>query len=201
MPSPDASTPNLLRLPQARVHERPLPAQDLVLPPGLSTVVGDERSGKTTLLRLISGDAPLASGQRDGPRGAWLDLQWPGQDQSLPDECWAQWARAWPQWNAGLADDLSAAMGLDEHRHKRLFMLSTGSRRKVALIALLACEAPITCLDQPHSGLDGPSMGVLREFLNEGHGHPTRAWVVADYSVDARVPWQQLITLPAPRGQ
>jgi len=53
------------------------------------------------------------------------------------------------------------------HQHKQLFMLSTGSRRKVAVAGLLACGATITCLDQPYAALDSASIQVIRDFLTD----------------------------------
>jgi energy-coupling factor transporter ATP-binding protein EcfA2 len=74
-------------------------------------------------------------------------------------------------------------------------MLSTGSRRKVAIVGLLACGATTTCLDQPYAALDGASIQVLREFLSDVADHTSRTWVVADYEADKRLPWAQVITL------
>ena len=87
------------------------------------------------------------------------------------------------------------ALGLQEHLGKQMFMLSTGSRRKVALTGLLASGATITCLDQPYASLDMASIAVLREFLGDMGEHPTRAWLVADYEADPALPWRSILTL------
>ena len=100
-----------------------------------------------------------------------------------------------PRWNAGLHQDLIEALGLLPHQGKKLFMLSTGSRRKVALAGLLACGATVTCLDQPFAALDSASIKVVSAFLHDMAQHPTRSWVVADYEADARLPWQRVISL------
>jgi energy-coupling factor transporter ATP-binding protein EcfA2 len=94
-----------------------------------------------------------------------------------------------------LHQDLTDALGLLPHQGKKLFMLSTGSRRKVALAGLLACGAAVTCLDQPFAALDSASIKVISEFLHDMAQHPTRSWVVADYEADARLPWQRVISL------
>lgn len=44
-------------------------------------------------------------------------------------------------------------------------MISTGSRRKVALVGLLASGSTITCLDKPYVAPDLASIQVLRELL------------------------------------
>jgi energy-coupling factor transporter ATP-binding protein EcfA2 len=75
-------------------------------------------------------------------------------------------------------------------------MLSTGSRRKVALVGLLASGATVTCLDQPFAALDAPSVGVVRDFLAEAADHATRTWVVADYEADPHLSWRRYIVIP-----
>ena len=87
------------------------------------------------------------------------------------------------------------ALGLGPHQHKKLFMLSTGSRRKVALVGLLASGSTVTCLDQPFAALDAASAGVLRDFLSDAADHASRTWVIADYVADARLPWRRHIEL------
>ena len=91
--------------------------------------------------------------------------------------------------------ELAQALKLDAHLGKKLFMLSAGSRRKVALVGLLASGATVTGLDQPYAALDMASIQVLREFLDDMAAHATRSWVVADYEADARLPWKQIISL------
>lgn len=157
----------------------------LPLPPGLVAVTGDEGAGKTRLLRELGGSAGAL----------WLDLSLPGDDQRTPQEVWDALRSRCPSWNAQLQRDLAQALGLQDHLGKRLFMLSTGSRRKVALVGLLAGGAAVTCLDQPFSALDAPSARVVREFLADAADHATRSWVVADYEADERLPWRRQIAL------
>jgi ABC-type transport system involved in cytochrome c biogenesis ATPase subunit len=155
------------------------------LPPGLVAVTGDEGTGKTGLLRRI-GEAPSA---------LWLDLSLSGQDEQTPEQIWDVLRARCPHWDMQLQQDLIEALDVLPHLGKQLFMLSTGSRRKVALVGLLASGATVTCLDQPFAALDGPSARVVREFLADMAGHTTRTWVVADYEADARLPWRRHIAL------
>jgi energy-coupling factor transporter ATP-binding protein EcfA2 len=74
-------------------------------------------------------------------------------------------------------------------------MLSTGSRRKVALAGLLACGATLTCLDQPYAALDQASIRVIRAFLQDMADHASHSWVVADYEADPQLSWQRVISL------
>jgi ATPase subunit of ABC transporter with duplicated ATPase domains len=159
----------------------------LPLPPGLVAVTGDEGAGKTRLLRRLGED----------PSALWLDLSLPGQDEQTPQQVWDALRQRCPLWNEPLQQGLIEALGLQPHLGKKLFMLSTGSRRKVALVALLASGATVTCLDQPFAALDAASAGVVRDFLADMADHATRTWVVADYEADARLPWRRHIALAA----
>jgi ABC-type multidrug transport system ATPase subunit len=167
----------------------------LPLPTGLVAVTGDERSGKTTLLRRLAGELPPLPGEPACADGLWLDLALPGQDDLLPQQVWDTLRVRCPRWDASLQEDLLEALGLAPHRGKQLFMLSTGSRRKVALVGLLAGGATVTCLDQPFAALDAASAGVIRDFLADMADHASRTWVVADHVADARLPWKRQIVL------
>ena len=72
-------------------------------------------------------------------------------------------------------------------------MLSTGSRRKVALVALLSSGAQFICLDQPFAALDQASVAVLCDFLNDMTENPSRAWLVVDYEADSKINWANVI--------
>ncbi len=160
--------------------------QGLRILPGLNAVTGEEGSGKTRLLREL-GDAL--------PDALWLDLRLPDHDQETPEDVWATLQARCPRWNAELQADLTQALQLQDHLGKRLFMLSTGSRRKVALTGLLASGVAVTCIDQPYSALDLPSVRVVREFLQDAAEHPSRAWVVADYEADPQLDWNSQVQL------
>ena len=168
----------------------------LPLPPGLVSVTGDEGVGKTTLLRYLGGDLPTQPGQSPCADVLWLDLALPQQEDMTPRQVWNTLRQRCPRWNPALQEDLAEALRLGPHLDKKLSMLSTGSRRKVALVGLLASGATVTCLDQPFAALDAASAGVVRDFLAEAAGHGTRTWVVADYEADPRLPWRRHIVLP-----
>jgi ABC-type multidrug transport system ATPase subunit len=160
--------------------------QGLRILPGLNAVTGDEGSGKTHLLRDLSQSTANA---------LWLDLRLPEHDEHTPEQVWAELQANCPRWSAELQADLTDALQLLDHLGKQLFMLSTGSRRKVALVGLLASGASITCLDQPYAALDLPSVRVIRAFLADMADHRARAWVVADYEADPDLPWASMIPL------
>ena len=67
------------------------------------------------------------------------------------------------------------------HRGKRLAQLSTGSRRKVWLIAALAGGAPLILLDTPFASLDGPSRVLLGVELARIADEGRQALVITDF--------------------
>jgi ABC-type transport system involved in cytochrome c biogenesis ATPase subunit len=167
----------------------------LNLPPGLIAVTGAERTGKTSFLRRLSGDLPALPGEAPHPDAQWLDLSLSTQDDQTPQQVWGALRERSPRWNSELHQELVEALALLAHQSKKLYMLSTGSRRKVALAGLLACGATVTCLDQPFAALDMASIRVISEFLNDMAEHATRSWVVADYEADHQLAWRRVISL------
>ena len=153
---------------------------------GLNAIVGDEGSGKTRFLRQLCDLNPDAF---------WLDTRLPEHDQTTPEEFWAQIQMKHPCWSESLCNELCTALDLQDHLGKQLYMLSNGSRRKVALIALLASGAQFICLDQPFVALDQASIKVLFDFLNDMADDPSRTWLVADYEADPRLDWSAVINL------
>lgn len=150
--------------------------------PGLTLVRGGEGRGKTTLLRLLAGLQPPSGGtlQRRADSVWYPDLASPAAD-AVPARDWlACERRRFPAWNAVLQDELLDAFGMQAHADKPLYMLSTGSRRKVGLVGAAASGAALTLLDTPFAGLDAASRQVLAELLQEA-ASAGRAWVLADY--------------------
>lgn len=158
-------------------------------------MVGDEGTGKTRCLRALAGDLPETPSPVPDRDAVWLDLSLPGCDDHKPQDVWAALRARCPAWNEALLQALALDLGLQPHLDKRLSMLSTGTRRKVALAGLLAAQATVTCLDQPYAALDMASIRVIRGYLHDQAAHPTRTWVVADYEADAHLPWQRIVRL------
>jgi ABC-type phosphate/phosphonate transport system ATPase subunit len=177
--APGSKTVHMNRKPQSPIVDW------TALPPGLVAITGDEGAGKTRLLRRLGED----------PSALWLDLSLPGLDEQSPQQVWDALRQRCPLWDMQLQQDLIEALDLHAHLGKKLSMLSTGSRRKVALVGLLANGAMITCLDQPFAALDASSARVIRDFLADMADHTTRTWVVADYEADARLPWRRQVAL------
>jgi len=179
------------------------PIQDLSFTwsPGVSWVCGDEGKGKTTLLRLLADDVQPTTGQVVRSEGGvfWVDLQNPAHDATTVQACWDALRIQYPHWNQALLQDLAEDLDMTQHLEKRLNMLSTGSRRKVMVIAALASGATVTLLDQPFAALDLASIHIIKEYLHEAAEHPSRAWIVADYTAPSDMPLESVLNLDEPR--
>ncbi|MDQ3059243.1 MAG: ATP-binding cassette domain-containing protein [Pseudomonadota bacterium] len=182
----------------------------IALPPGVSWLGGDESSGKTTLLQLLAGALLPASGQlqvqgislaQDRPayreRVAWLDPRDSALDAQTCRQIFADLPRHHPAFDPEALQQHINGLSLAPHLDKRLSMLSTGTRRKVLIAAVLAAQAPVTLLDQPFMALDRPSIAYLLDFLAAAAQHPHRAWLVADYEAPEGVALATVIALGA----
>lgn len=180
-------------------HEQHAVIQDLSFgwPAGLSWICGDEGCGKTTLLRLLAGDLQPTTGTVQRPAGAvfWAHLQTPEYDETTVQACWDALRPHYPQWQEDLLQDLTDALAMRPHVAKKLNMLSTGSRRKVMLIAALASGAAVTLLDQPFVSLDQASIQVIKAFLTEASQQSDRAWIVADHEAPTDLPLASVLRL------
>ncbi|RDI25342.1 ABC transporter ATP-binding protein [Lentzea flaviverrucosa] len=73
------------------------------------------------------------------------------------------------------ADELIAAVGLTEHAHKKLRMLSGGQRRRVDVAIGMVGKPELIFLDEPTAGLDPEARREFHSLVAEvsGQGHTT----------------------------
>jgi ABC-type multidrug transport system ATPase subunit len=178
------------------------------LRPGVTLVVGGDGRGKTTLLRLLAGDLAATAGElsingiklKTHPKNyrrqvVWTEPRTTAFDQMTPVDFFNLQRDTY----AGFDDDVLArcvdGLVLTPQLTKQLFMLSTGSKRKVFLAAAFASGAALTLLDLPFAALDKASIAHVLSLLNEAAAHPTRAFVLADYAVPTGVPLTGTIDL------
>jgi ABC-type multidrug transport system ATPase subunit len=172
---------------------------NLTIKNGLTVITGDEGSGKTTLLRLLARELTPSAGSITCPPDVfWVAPRTEVFDQMSAAEFFSNQQARYASFNSTLAKELALALGLTEHLAKPLYMLSSGSKRKVWIAAGFASGARLTLLDDPFGALDKGSRGVMLELLQEAAEHGTRAWVMADYAVPVGVEPVAHIALPNP---
>jgi ABC-type multidrug transport system ATPase subunit len=188
-----------------------LEALSLRLPAGLSLVMGDDGSGKTTLLKILAGDLAASSGELqirgvDLARDAktyrqnvfWADQHTQAFDAITPTDYFAQVQRQYPHWSTSALRDLIAGLCLEPHVDKSIYMLSTGSKRKVWLAAAFASGAALTLLDDLFAALDQPSIRYVTQRLQAAAMQNERAFVVAHYEALADVQCIHTVNLNKP---
>lgn len=177
--------------------------------PGVTLLRGEESTGKTTLLRLLAGELQAQSGrlqinqvrcdqqpERYREQAFWIDPRTDVHDADSAAAWFQSLPHSYPNCNTATLAELVAGFALAPHLDKPLYMLSTGSRRKVWLAAAFAAGAAVTMIDQPFAALDKASIGFLHELLQDAADHPTRAWIMADYAAPAEVPLAAVVELP-----
>ena len=161
---------------------------------GLALVRGGGGRGKTTLARLLAGELAADAGQLQ-LGGVWLHEQpaayrqqvfWadPGTAVHDPLTCrdyLATVQRQYPAFDEARLSRAIEGLSLAPHLDKNIFMLSTGSRRKLYLAAAFASRAALTLLDTPFAALDKVSIRFALTLLAEAAQDNTRLWVLADY--------------------
>jgi len=179
--------------------------------PGVTLVLGGENSGKTTLLRLLAGDLAAQAGelqigglslqaqpQAYRQRVFWIDPRTEAFDAISANQFFEQQRAKWPSFlptEAPAWADLVAGLSLTEHLDKPLYMLSTGSKRKVWLAAAFAAGATLTLLDDPFAALDKSSIRCVLQQLAVVARQTERAYMLADYVAPAGLVLAQVIDL------
>jgi ABC-type Mn2+/Zn2+ transport system ATPase subunit len=95
--------------------------------------------------------------------------------------------------NISQLDAVAERLNLSEHLDKTMFMLSSGSQRKVIWLAAMVSGADLLLMDEPFAALDVASIRALQEML--ANWSQPSAWILADYQVPTDVPVQTLIDL------
>jgi len=134
---------------------------------------GPNGAGKSTLLRLIAGLVPLTGGEgqvlgRDlarDRRSFRAEVALLGHDTFCYDDLTAAENLRFHARAAGrpkaVADAVLERVGLGRSANVAHRLLSAGQKRRLALGVVLAREARLLLLDEPHAGLDAPGREIL----------------------------------------
>jgi ABC-2 type transport system ATP-binding protein len=149
---------------------RALDGLDLVVPGGVTGLVGANGAGKTTLISLLLGLLRPTSGSlrvlgldptRDGPE-LRSRVGYGPERNVLPDDLRAYdfvrhlaEVKGLPRDEArSRASDSLYLVGLGEERFRALGTMSTGQRQRVKLAQAIAADPSVIVLDEPTDGLD-----------------------------------------------
>ena len=147
---------------------------------------GDNGSGKTSLLRLVSGlaahstghitwNAPPPRAEATPPSRADLrgHVVYVGHQLALKDDLSAlENLQTYARINGESIDDQQAmtalaALGLRGREHLAIKVLSQGQKRRAALARLLVSAAPLWLLDEPFVALDTKANDRLTQLINQ----------------------------------
>ncbi|MEJ8810215.1 ATP-binding cassette domain-containing protein [Variovorax ureilyticus] len=175
---------------------------------GVTLLYGDTGSGKSTLLRLIAGQLPargrlrVAGAGNDREPDAYrrnvffCDPETDAFDKVTAIECTASLRAGDAHFSEAGWRTFVEGFSLTPHLNKPMYMLSTGSKRKVWLAAALASGRALTLLDEPAAALDAASIRFLWGSLASLAEGTDRAIVVASATRIDEVPLSGSIELP-----
>jgi len=171
----------------------------------LMHVSGPNGTGKTTLLRVVSGLLRPEKGS----------VAWQGRSIAATAAEY-QAALAYASHEPALKSDLTALenlrftvglkrrvtaaelrsslerTGVANCADLPARVLSAGQRRRVAMARVLAFRAELWLLDEPYTNLDGSGSSLLSALLTEHVGQGGVALVVAHHDLNVAVPTRQL---------
>ncbi|MFS2163923.1 ATP-binding cassette domain-containing protein [Variovorax sp. Varisp62] len=175
---------------------------------GVTLLYGDTGTGKSALLQVIAGTLPasgrltLAGASLDAAPEAYrrqvffVDPVTDRFDQLSARECTASLVEGDAGFDEAKWQAIADGFSLAPHLDKKMFMLSTGSKRKVWMAAGLASGRPLVLLDEPTAGLDMPSTRCLWATLSGFSAQARRAVIVASAARIDTVPLAATIELP-----
>lgn len=171
--------------------------------PGLTWIRGRNGSGKSSLMGLLAGALEADAGDiaacgvdaRQDPEGYRRQLCWLGpQDMPLdflsPAQLAGFYMTVFPNFEVAAFEEAVDGLSLRRQLHDRIGGLSTGTRRKAWLAAVLASGTPVCLLDEPGNALDAASLDFLHWRLTGWANSGERCVLLADH----RHVWESLAT-------
>jgi len=143
-------------------------------------VVGENGTGKTTLLRILAGDlrpdaGTVAIGGRPGycPQTVVLD------EALTVDQNVRYFRAAYGIASARRADELIERLGYAGCRAQRAGTLSGGTKQKLSLTLALMHDPPVLLLDEPYQGFDWQTYLAFWDMTGELRDRGTATVVIS----------------------
>lgn len=138
-------------------------------------IVGDNGTGKTTLLKIIAGLIPNFSGSIQKTK----KLSYvPEQCNPMPfltasDFLWYASKIAGIKNPQSSIEEHLAVVNLLPHKNKKIKTFSKGMRQRLCIAHALLSKAELLLLDEPFSGLDRESKEIVERLCFEENQHRT----------------------------
>ncbi len=167
-------------------------------------LLGPNGGGKTTLFRALLGQIQPLSGtlevtattatvpQSDRSRLDYpvscLDVASMGALARLP------WWRRPGRSDRAMAAEALAMVGLADRAKDTFGELSGGQRQRVLIARALTADAELLLLDEPYTGLDSASAGLLDRLIDD-LAAAGRSVMIATHDVDQAIEWDTVLCL------
>lgn len=153
-------------------------------PGSLTAVIGPNGAGKTSLLRALTGAAPVDAGRLDRGGLAASDIAYLPQqaalDRGFPIAClevvmMGHWRRTGLFRRIGgalrrEASEALSAVGLAGFEGRQIASLSAGQFQRVLFARLLLQDCPVIVLDEPFTAIDAKTTADLLGVVARWHG-------------------------------
>jgi iron(III) transport system ATP-binding protein len=140
----------------------------VVIPRGVTAVLGGSGAGKTSLLNLLVGFEKPERGIFDGPRS----LYWSPQNHGLWPQCTALEHLEIVRCPRARAEELLTAFDLADRLAARPHELSEGERARLSIARALGAPAEVLVMDEPLAHVDPARLSrywsVIRQSLATG---------------------------------